>query len=226
MHTEETPQNTPSHAAPFFSAREEIANSISHGLGAVLSIAGLSVLVSMAAMNGDAWRIVGVTVYGVTLVALYLSSTLYHSFPWPRVKRIFRYFDHAAICLLIAGTYTPFTLVNMRGFWGWTIFGLIWTMAIAGILVKVLGRGRLLPVSVTLYLAMGWLVLIALRPAIEAIDPAGIRWLLIGGLAYTVGVLFFVWHKLPFNHAIWHLFVLAGSICHFFAVLFYAFSEG
>jgi hemolysin III len=186
-----------------------------------LSVAGLAVLVTLAALKGTAWHIVGCSVYGATLVLLYTASTLYHSVRSPRLKRFFRIIDHASIYLLIAGTYTPFTLVNLRGGWGWTLFGLVWGLAALGILFKVFFVGRFSIASTAVYLLMGWLVVIAIKPLLTLVPSGGILWLLVGGLAYTAGVVFFAWGKLPYNHAVWHVFVLTGSICHYFAVLFY-----
>lgn len=204
-----------------YSNSEEVASSITHGIGMGLGVAGLIVLVTLAGLAGDGWRVVSFSIYGATLVLLYLSSLLYHSVRTPRAKRFFRYFDHASIFLLIAGTYTPFTLISLRGWWGWALFALIWIMAIIGIVLTfvLMGRSRLL--AGILYITMGWLVIIAVKPLLNAVPTGGVLWLLAGGLAYTFGVVFYLWKRLPFNHAIWHLFVLAGSICHFCAVYFY-----
>ncbi len=204
-----------------YSNSEEIVSSITHGIGVGLGAAGLIVLVTLAGLAGDGWRVVSFSIYGATLVLLYLSSLLYHSVRTPRAKRFFRYFDHASIFLLIAGTYTPFTLISLRGWWGWALFALIWIMAITGIVLTfvLMGRSRLL--AGILYITMGWLVIIAVKPLLNAVPRAGVLWLLAGGLAYTFGVVFYLWKRLPFNHAIWHLFVLAGSICHFCAVYLY-----
>jgi hemolysin III len=181
----------------------------------------LSVLVSLAAIRGDAWRVVSFSIYGAALVLLYLVATLYHSFRSPRVKRLFQVLDHAAIYVLIAGSYTPLLLVKLRGAWGWSLFGVIWGLAVAGIILKVLFIGRFIALSTAVYIAMGWLVLIAFKPVLATIPVRGFIWLLIGGCAYTFGVLFLAWRRLPYNHALWHVFILAGSICHFFAFLFY-----
>jgi hemolysin III len=172
-------------------------------------------------MNGGAWHIAGCTTFGVTLVLLYAASTLYHSLRTPHLKRMLKILDHAAIYLLIAGTYTPFTLVNLRGFWGWTLFGLVWGLSIFGILWKFFHVDRFQVVSTIIYLVMGWIVIIAIKPVLAAVPLSGILWLLAGGFFYTVGVLFFAWKRIPYNHAIWHVFVMAGSVCHYFAVLFY-----
>ena len=208
-------------AATRYSTVEEVASSVIHGLGVVLSIIALVLLTTLAAGSGDAWRVVSLAIYGSTLIAMYLSSVLYHSFRSPGVKRVFRYFDHSAIYLLIAGTYTPFTLVSLRGAWGWTLFGLIWGFATLGLLMTVIGTGRSRVLASLVYIGMGWLVVIAIKPLMAAIPPGGIAWLVAGGLFYTLGVIFYIWKRLPFNHAIWHLFVLGGSVCHFIAILLY-----
>jgi hemolysin III len=204
-----------------YSIREEIANSVSHGIGVCLSIAGLVVLVVLAASQGDVWRIVSFSIYGTSLILMFLGSTLYHSFSHPAIKHVLKIIDHSMIYLLIAGTYTPFMLVSLRGPWGWTLFGIIWGLALTGILLKIIliGKHRLL--STLTYLAMGWLCVIALKQMIASIPPAGMYWLVAGGLCYTIGAIFYSVRKIPFNHAIWHLFVLGGSICHYFSILFY-----
>ncbi len=200
---------------------EEIANSVTHGIGAGLSVAALSILVTLAGLYGDAWRVVSFSIYGTTLILLYLASTLYHSFQSMRLKRLFNIFDHSAIFLLIAGTYTPFTLVSLRSPWGWSLFGVIWGLAIAGIVFKALFIDKYRLVSVFVYVGMGFLVTIAAKPMFEAIPTGGLVWIAIGGLCYCLGVVFYLWKKLPYGHAIWHLFVLGGSISHFFAMLWY-----
>src|SRR5215831_2608782 len=199
---------------------EELANSITHGIGLALSVVGLIVLIVLSVTRGSAWHIAGCTIFGVTLVLLYSASTLYHSFKAPRMKRVLKILDHTAIYLLIAGTYTPFTLVNLRGFWGWTLLSLVWGLSVFGILWKFFHAERFQIVSTLIYLAMGWLVLIAIKPVTETLPLSGILWLVAGGVLYTIGVPFFALKRLPYNHAIWHLFVLAGSICHFLAVMF------
>lgn len=196
-------------------------NGISHLIGAVAALAGLAVLVVLAARQGDPWKIVSFSVYGVTLLMLYVFSTLYHSLRG-RAKAIFRKFDHFSIYLLIAGTYTPFTLVTLRGAWGWSLFGIIWGLAVIGILIDAVPRKghRILPVAI--YLLMGWSCLAAIRPLLQALPFAGFMWLLAGGLFYTVGVVFFALDSRARHfHGVWHLFVLAGSISHYCAVLFY-----
>ncbi len=204
-----------------YTRREEIANSITHGIGALLSVAGLAVLVGFSTTRGDAWHIVSCSIYGATLILLYLASTLYHSISQPNFKELLRTFDHSAIYLLIAGTYTPFMLVSLRGPWGWSLFGTIWGIALLGIILKTTSFGRLPGISLGFYLTMGWIVIIAIKPLLAALDKGGLWLLVLGGLAYTGGVIFYAWEKLPYSHAIWHLFVMAGSAFHFFAILFY-----
>ncbi len=207
-------------AAPRYSIGEEIANSITHGVGWLLSIGGLAVLVTSAAITGGALRIVSCAVFGTTLVLLYAASTLYHALPSERAKHIFRVLDHSAIFLLIAGSYTPLALVALGGGWGWSLFGSIWFLATVGILLNTLAHGRWRWLSVTLYVAMGWLVVVAIKPLIAALDTRSLILVVVGGLAYTFGLAFYGWKKLPYSHAVWHVFVLAGSTLHYFAVLF------
>jgi hemolysin III len=197
---------------------EEIANSLTHGLGLALSIAGLTVLVTFAASRGDVWTVTGCAVFGASLVLLYAASTLYHSLRSRRWRRVLRVFDHAAIFLLIAGTYTPFTLVNLRGPWGWSMFWVVWGLAAAGIMLKLFFTGRFPVASTLIYLFMGWLVLVALKPLFGALPLSGLALLFAGGAAYSAGVAFYLWRRLPYHHALWHLFVLTGSVFHFFAV--------
>jgi hemolysin III len=205
---------------------DELANSVTHGVGLGLSIAGFAGLLILAIVRGGAWQIVSCAIYGVTLVSLYASSTLYHGLPSRRVKRIFRIFDHSAIFLLIAGTYTPFLLVNLRGAWGWSLLGIVWGLAAAGIVSKVWFVDRYPMLSTAVYVLMGWLALIAVKPLFHAVPTIGLIWLLAGGLMYTVGVVFYVSKRIPHNHAIWHLFVMAGSICHYFAVVYSVIPQG
>ena len=200
---------------------EEFANSVTHGVGLGLSLAGLVVLVILAALRGTAWHVVSCAVYGATLVILYAASTLYHAIQSPRAKRVLRIIDHGAIYLLIAGTYTPFTLVNLRGGLGWTLFGVVWGLAALGILFQVFHVDRFPIASTLVYLSMGWLVVVAWKPVVTLIPLGGIALIAAGGFAYTVGVIFFAARRIPYNHAIWHLFVLAGSIFHYVAVLLY-----
>jgi hemolysin III len=206
---------------PRYSFGEEIANSVTHGTGILLAIAGLAVMTAFAARFGNAWHVVACSIFGSALILCYTTSTLYHSIQIERVKRVMRALDHSAIFLLIAGTYTPFTLVSLHGPWGWSLFGVIWGLAVVGIALRLLLRGRLHGLVVGLYLAMGWTMLIAARPMIDNVAPGGLILLAAGGVAYTVGVPFYKWRRLPYHHAVWHGFVLLGSALHFFAVLFY-----
>jgi hemolysin III len=209
-----------------YSYAEEVANSITHGIGMLLSIGGLAVLVGFASVHGNAWHITACSIFGVTLILSYASSTLYHSISQPAAKRVLKVIDHAAIYLLIAGTYTPFTLINLRGPWGWSLFGTIWGLAILGVVLKVTISGKIAGISTAIYLAMGWIIVVAFKPLLSAVEVGGLVLLLFGGLAYSAGVIFYAWQKLPYNHAIWHLFVLTGSLCHFFAILFYVIPPG
>ena len=204
-----------------YSLAEEIAYSITHGFGFLLAIAMLVVMVVFAALRGTAWHVVACALYGSTLMLLYLASTLYHSLTSQRAKRVLKVIDHSAIFLLIAGTYTPFLLVPLRGAWGWSLFGVIWGLAGAGIGFKLFFAGRFKLVSTLIYVGMGWIVLIAIRPLWMHLPRAGLWWLLAGGLFYTGGTIFYMGKRIPFNHVIWHAFVLAGSLCHFFSVMFY-----
>ena len=197
----------------------ELVNGVTHGVGLGLSIAGLAVLVVLASRYGEPVHIVACSVYGATLTFLYLASTLYHSVQHARAKRVLRIIDHSAIFLLIAGTYTPFALVSLAGARGWWVFGVIWALAVAGVACKVFLTGRFDLASVLIYVGMGWLVVVVIRPLAEQIGVGGIVWLLAGGVAYTGGLAFYLWKSLPHHHAVWHLFVMAGSTCHFFAVM-------
>jgi hemolysin III len=203
-----------------FTKSEEITNAILHGIGLGLAIAACVILIIFANIYGNIWHMVGFGIYGTTLVILYLSSTLYHSFPKGKLKDIFRILDHASIFLLIAGTYTPLTIISLRGKLGWTIFIIIWVIAILGIVYKIFWIRKLPLLSTILYLVMGWLIIFAIKPLLSVIDEINIIFLVIGGLSYTIGTIFYVWRNLKYSHAIWHLFVLAGSICHFFAILY------
>lgn len=206
---------------PGYSVGDEIASSVVHGVGGLLAIVGFVVLVTLASLRGDAWHIVGCSIFGATMVLLYVVSTLYHSVPGPRAKVLLRAFDHSAIFLLIAGTYTPFALVNLRGPWGWSLLSLVWGLAVLGIFLRVTMGRRSEKAAVALYIAMGWCVVVAVKPLVAAVAPGGLALLLAGGLAYTGGVVFYAWRRLPYHHAIWHVFVLAGSALHYFAILFY-----
>ncbi len=207
--------------SPRYSFGEEVANSVTHGIGSALAIAGLAVLVAFAVARGTTWHVVSCSIYGATLILLFTASAIYHALPYNRAKVVFRALDHSAIYLLIAGTYTPFTLVNLRGPWGWSLFGVIWGLALLGIVLKVTIRRKWRAASVALYLFMGWVIVIAARPLMTGVAPGGLLLLGLGGLAYTGGVVFYVWRRMPYHHAVWHLFVLAGSILHFFAILLY-----
>jgi hemolysin III len=200
---------------------EERLNAITHGIGAALGVTAL-VLLLATCRDCSAVRIVSYSVYGSSLILLYLSSTVYHGVMEEKLKEIFARVDHSAIYLLIAGTYTPFTLITLNGPWGWTIFGIEWGLALAGVIYKVFfykdsHRG----ISTALYLAMGWMAIIAIKPLIGALPTGGLIWLGAGGISYSLGVIFYLWDRLPFAHVIWHLFVLGGSICHFFAIYYY-----
>jgi len=196
-------------------------NSISHLVGAVAALAGLVVVVVVAAQQGDPWKVISFSIYGTTLCLLYAISTLYHSLRG-RAKQIFRKLDHLSIYFLIAGTYTPFTLVTLRGVWGWTLFGIIWGLALVGIVLETLPQKGNRILSVAVYVLMGWLVLVALKPLLEALPLAGFVWLLLGGIFYTGGLVFYLFdEKVRHFHGIWHLFVLAGSVSHYVTILLY-----
>ena len=201
---------------------EEVANSLSHGVGLVLALIATPILIIAASRYGTVWNIVGVAVFAASMIALYFSSTLYHALRHEKAKRFFRLLDHGAIFLLIAGTYTPFTLGVMRGPWGWTLFGLIWGLAVVGLTMKAVFGTRYTWLSVVLYLTMGWLVVIAAPEVIQKVPLSGLAWIIAGGIAYTSGVVFFAAHRVRYAHFAWHLFVIAGTVCHFFAVLWYS----
>lgn len=204
------------------SRAEEFANSISHGIGLVVALVGTPYLIVQAARNGDAGFIVGASVFSATVILLYLASTLYHALPIGRAKRVFRVIEHSAIFLLIAGTYTPFTLGVLRGAWGWTLFGVVWGLAAIGVALKAFEKTSHPILSTGLYLLMGWIVVIAVDPLLARVPTAGLLWLVAGGLSYTAGVAFFATDsRLQYGHLVWHLFVMAGTVCHYFAVLWY-----
>jgi hemolysin III len=205
--------------------REEIANSISHGLALVLALVALPVLILSAAQAGSTRFTIGVAVFGVTIVILYLASTLYHSLTHVRAKQFFRHVDHCAIFLLIAGSYTPFTLGVLRGPWGWTLLAIVWGLAVAGIAMKLIAGHRHWWLSMVLYLVMGWLAVVAAKPILTLVPLPGILLILAGGIAYSGGLAFFAAHRLRYNHFIWHLFVMAGTVCHYLAVLWYGHSS-
>ncbi|MBD3109777.1 hemolysin III family protein [Bacillus sp. AGMB 02131] len=204
-----------------YTKKEEVVNAITHGIGVLLSITALVFLVINAVQNGSAWHVVTFTIYGVSMLLLYLSSTLVHSFPEGKLKDLFEIFDHSAIYLFIAGTYTPFTLIVINGALGWTLLGIVWGIAIAGIVFKSFFVKKFMFISTVLYVVMGWLIVIGWQPLTATLPTAGIVLLVAGGLLYTVGAIFYVWRGFTFHHAVWHLFVLAGSVTHFFSVLFY-----
>lgn len=199
---------------------EEIVNSITHGIGTLLSIAALVILVVFAAIKGNAWHVVSFSIFGSTMVLLYLSSTLYHSFTKEKVKNIFARFDHAAIFLLIAGTYTPYVLTTLRGALGWVLFGVIWGLAVSGVVIRSIYLTKFRKLMVGIYLLMGWMFLLAIVPIVQNLPGISVAYLILGGGCYSIGVIFYAWRKIPYGHGIWHLFVLAGSIMHFFSVLY------
>ncbi|MEO5829117.1 MAG: hemolysin III family protein, partial [Rhodanobacter sp.] len=206
---------------PSYSFGDELASSIIHGLGIVLSIAGLATLVAFAALHGNALTVVACAVFGTSLVLLYTASTLYHSIPLIAAKPTLRALDHIAIYVLIAGTYTPFTLIALPGVWGWSLFAAVWTLALVGSALELGLLKRYHKLAVLLYVGMGWIGMIAFEPLSKHLQGGGTALLIAGGLAYTLGVPFYLWRRLPYHHALWHAFVLAGSVLHFLAVLLY-----
>lgn len=205
------------------SQEEEIANSISHGIGLAAALVGTPFLITHAARHGDTGFLVGTSLFSATVIFLYLASTIYHALPMGKAKRVFRVIEHSTIFLLIAGTYTPFTLGVLRGVWGWTLFVVVWGLAVAGVVLKAFNKDTSPILSTGLYLFMGWIVVIAIDPLVARVPTAGLLWLIAGGLSYTVGVAFFATDsRLRYGHLIWHLFVMAGTACHYFAVLWYA----
>jgi hemolysin III len=202
-----------------YSVREEIIHALTHGAGVILSIAGLSWMLFVSIAAADPWRIVASAIYGTTLIALFLASTIYHSMYLSRHREIFKLLDHCAIYLLIAGTYTPFLLVAMRSDTGWWLFGTIWALATAGIIKKLWFRHRFPKFALASYLVMGWLIVVAAPQLAAAIGPHGMAWLVAGGISYSVGAIFYAMNRMPFNHAVWHVFVLAGGVCHFMSVV-------
>ena len=210
--------------ARYYSRNEEIINVVTHGIGFLLSLAALSLLVVFASLNGTVWHIVSFAIYGSSLVVLYFASTVFHLSRTQKVRNRLNIFDHASIFLLIAGTYTPFVLVTLRGPWGWSIFGVIWGLAITGIILKLFFTGKFNLFSTILYVILGWIILIAIGPLASSLSFGGLMWLLAGGLSYTAGAVFYLMNKLPFNHAIFHVLILGGSICHFIAVFWFVLS--
>ncbi len=206
------------HPSTAADVRDEIASALTHGLGAVAALAGGAVLITLAALHGDAWQLGASIVFGVSLLLLYTASTLYHAIQHPVAKGRLKVFDHCAIYLLIAGTYTPFTLIGLRGTWGWGLFAAIWSLAIGGVIFKLFYTGRFKRLSTAIYIAMGWLIVVAIKPMLASLDAWTIGWLFAGGLFYTLGTYFYHRESIRFSHAIWHLFVIAGSVCHFVAV--------
>ncbi len=200
----------------------EKLNTFTHLLGSALAISGLSILVTVAVLQGDPWKVFSFSIYGITLVLLYSLSTIYHGVQNPRIKAILQKLDHNAIYLLIAGSYTPITLITLRGPWGWTLFGLIWSLALLGVVLEVLLGHRTRRPSLILYVLMGWLVVIAINPLMRAMPTAGLLWLLAGGLVYSMGIYFYIHgERVRHFHGVWHLFVLGGSVCHFICILLY-----
>lgn len=204
-----------------YTIKEEVWSSIIHGIGVALGIAGLVILVMFSSIYGDAWSIVSTAIFGASMIVLYTASTLYHAIPFQGAKKILKKFDHISIYYLIAGTYTPFLLVTMRGTMGWTIFGVVWGLALLGTCLKIFTSGSGTKAwSVGLYLIMGWMILLASKELFRELSTIGIVFLILGGLFYTLGVFFYVWKSKKYTHAIWHFFVLVGTIMHFFAILF------
>ena len=207
-------------SAKKYSLGEEIAHSVSHGIGALLGIVGLIVMLWLSVKHGDVWHVVSVSIYGASVILLYSASTLYHALTNPRAKRFFQLMDHAAIFVLIAGTYTPFLLVNLRGPWGWSLFIIIWSIALGGVLLEIVKKERVKWLSLSLYLGLGWMALVAVKPMLALVNNTGLLLLLVGGLLYSLGVIFYVRKQMVYHHAIWHVFVLAASVAHFFAVIY------
>lgn len=218
---ESSPENASPPPKPEYTLGEEVAHAITHGLGALASIAGLAALVGYSMLAGDFWHVLACSIFGATLILMYLASTLYHSITHERAKHVLRIIDHSAIYLLIAGTYTPFLLVTFRESFGLPLFAGMWALAFAGVAFKIFATGRLEKLSAGIYLAMGWIVLVIIKPFIESVPTGGLVLMVAGGLAYSGGVVFYLWERLPYNHAIWHGFVLAGSVLHYFAILIY-----
>ncbi|MEI6306308.1 MAG: hemolysin III family protein [Deltaproteobacteria bacterium] len=204
-----------------YSEREELFNRCTHGIGALVSLIGAIILITLASRQHDVYRIVSACVYSVAIVSFYCLSTIYHSVSKPYIRYVFRILDHASIYLMIAGSYTPFALVTMRGPWGWSLFGTVWGLGTVGAVMKIFTTHRLRIIGPILYIALGWIVVIAIKPLSAALHPNGILLLFAGGAAYTIGVIFYLWDRLLYNHTIWHIFVLTGSLCHFCAILFY-----
>lgn len=198
--------------------REELANALTHGIGLIASLCGGAVLITLAAKIGDGWQLAGAIVYSLSMLLLYSASTLYHSIHDVAIKARLKIFDHCAIYVLIAGTYTPVTLISLRGPIGWLLFGVVWTLASTGIVFKLFYTGRFKRVSTILYIAMGWLAILAIKPVIHALTTSALVWLVVGGIAYTLGTIFYLNRRMRYTHAIWHVFVLLGSVSHFISI--------
>lgn len=205
----------------FYSLAEEIANAVTHGIGAALAIAGCAVIIVLAALTGDPWKIVSVSIYGASTILMFTMSTLYHALTNAKAKRVFRIFDHSTIFLLIAGTYTPFTLVSLRGSLGWTIFGIVWGCSLLGIVLNMISLERFEKISMAFYVGSGWCIVLALKSLFQCLAWPGFLLLVLGGLMYTGGIYFYNKNDAQFAHSIWHLFVLAGAALHFFCILLY-----
>ncbi|MDD2850616.1 MAG: hemolysin III family protein [Desulfuromonadaceae bacterium] len=204
-----------------YNRSEELVNRYTHGIGVLASLIGVTALITLASRQQDSYRIVSACIYGVSMITFYCLSTVYHTVQNPSVRYLFRILDHASIYLMIAGSYTPFALVTLKGPWGWTLFGTVWGLGTVGAVMKIFTTHRLKIVGPILYIALGWIVVIALTPLSAALPTGGMVLLFSGGIAYTAGVIFYLWDRLPFNHAIWHLFVLTGSACHYWAIFYY-----
>lgn len=218
MNNDSHPQPHPHRHPTATDIRDEIASALTHGLGAVAALAGGAVLITLAALHGDGWQLGASIVFGISLLLLYTASTLYHAIQHPVAKGRLKVFDHCAIYVLIAGTYTPFTLIGLRGPWGWGLFAAIWSLAVGGVVFKLFYTGRFKRLSTLIYIAMGWLIVVAIKPMLSSLDGWTLGWLFAGGLFYTLGTYFYHRESIRFSHAIWHLFVIAGSVCHFVAV--------
>jgi hemolysin III len=205
---------------------EEKINAVTHGFGAFIAAIGLYLLVSLAWKYGTVWHVVSFSIYGVSLLLMYLTSTVYHSLKNEHLKRLFKIFDHSAIYLLIAGTYTPFALIILHGWLGWTMLGIIWGLALVGIVLTIFFVQKFRRLSTVCYVLMGWLIVLCVKPMLEKLDVIGMAWLALGGIFYSVGAIFYLKKRLPYNHAIWHLFVLAGSVSQFIAVIYYVLPVG
>ena len=202
-----------------YELREEIIHSVTHGMGLILAIAGLGILIARATACGGARHIAGCSIFGASLIVVYVTSTLYHGIQHPETKKVLRIADHVSIYLLIAGTYTPFTLLNLRGAWGWSLFGVVWGLAFLGIVLQFSSLRKYSSIRLILYITMGWAALVAIKPLSASVPMSALTLIVAGGLSYTVGIVFYLWHRLPYHHAIWHVFVLSGSVLHYIAVL-------